>query len=109
MLINKLIYHENDEFSEDCLYMNIYVPNLESIKLSNGTCTKKFSTLIYILGANSSIYEMSPLVNENNQTTQAYSGELFSGLKNSILVLFNYRQGIFSSLVSNKFKGKKSD
>lgn len=58
MVINSLIYHKDDQFSEDCLYLNIWTPNLESIKKADGTCTKNFSTMIYILGGKNKYFNL---------------------------------------------------
>lgn len=64
--------------------------------------------MIYILGANSSIFEMIPLVNANNSTSTTYNGEFFA-LKETIYFVFNYRQELFSSLyLENEYSGKCS-
>ena len=42
-------HHKDDVFSEDCLFMNIYTPNLENLKV-NGKCEKRYSVMIYIMG-----------------------------------------------------------
>ena len=96
-------YNKNDKFSEDCLYMNIYTPNLAS--KVNGKCHKKFNVMVYIYGGTSSIFQMSPLVDEFNKTHLSYSGDLYP-LHDTIIVLMNFRQELFGSLyLENEFNG----
>ena len=73
---NKNAYRQQDAFSEDCLYLNLYTPNLNS-----KTCKETFNVMIYM----------------NNEQFNL-SGDLFASLHNTILVTINSRHSLFSSL-----------
>lgn len=47
LLKNNKKFDSTDLFDEDCLYMNIWTPNLEKI---NGECKKKYNVMIFIHG-----------------------------------------------------------
>jgi len=98
-------YGDNAEFSEDCLYMNLYIPNLESNKV-NGICKKKYNVMLYVYGGKSSIYQEAKMKDKDAYAPLSYSGELFAALHDTIFVAFNYRQELFSSLyLEDEFKG----
>ena len=42
-------FHPTDTFSEDCLYLNIWTPSLESVK-THDRCNAKYPVMIYIFG-----------------------------------------------------------
>lgn len=83
-------YNESDLFSDDCLYLNLWTPDLDRLK-EGGTCKSKKNVMIYIVGSNSSIYQMFPYADENGRAYIAYNGELFAALHDTIVVIFNYR------------------
>lgn len=83
-------FNESDLFSDDCLYANIWTPNLDELKV-NGVCRSKKNVMIYIVGSNSSIYQMYPLADDQGRAHIAYDGRLFAALHDTIVVIFNYR------------------
>ena len=98
-------YHKNDTFSEDCLHMNLFVPNLDNLKV-NGKCKKTHQVMVYIYGGTSSIYQMSPFLDKFNVSHLNYAGDYFAALHDTIVITFNYRQELFSILyVENVFSG----
>lgn len=83
-------FNESDLFSDDCLYANIWTPNLDELKV-NGVCRSKKNVMIYIVGSNSSIYQMYPLADDQGRAHIAYDGRLFAALHDTVVVIFNYR------------------
>ena len=51
-------YHPADKFSEDCLYANIFTPDLESNKI-DGICKEKFNVMVYLYGSKSPLSNLS--------------------------------------------------
>ena len=90
-------YNESDLFSDDCLYLNLWTPNLDGLKV-NGVCTSKKNVMVYIIGSNSSIYQMFPFADADDRAYLAYNGQLFAALHDTIIVIFNYRS-VFSGLL----------
>lgn len=62
----KAKFNSRDQFSEDCLYLNVWTPDIEKSK-ANGTCQKKYAVIVYIYGYDSSIYQMSSLAKWNEK------------------------------------------
>ena len=93
--VSRIRYNPRDRFDEDCLYMTIYTPDIERSKV-NGVCRKKFAVIVYITGAEGSIFRMS-LFSKWNEQHHLYNGELFPTFE-TIFLMFNYRQRAFSSL-----------
>ena len=89
-------FNRNDTFSEDCLFMSIYTPNLQS-KINRGRCDARYPVMIYVYGTSNSIYLMAPFLDETNQTHLYYPGDLLAA-HNTIYVKFNFRVDLFSSL-----------
>lgn len=84
-------YHAEDRFDEDCLYANIWTPDLENARDANGKCKKLYTVMIYLVGGKSSIYQTLPFKTKNeNDDYLLYSGELMA-LQDSILFIFNFR------------------
>ena len=54
--------------------------------------------MLYIYGGKSSIFQMVPFKNENQESDLCYSGESFPALQETILVTFNYRRDLFATL-----------
>jgi len=98
-------YNPNDTFSEDCLHVNIFTPDLETIKV-NGHCTRKHRVIVYIHGHTQSIAMQFPFVDQNGKQQLAISGDLFAALHDTIVVSLNYRSGLLGTLVlGNKLNG----
>ena len=89
------IYHLNDTFSEDCLYLNINVPDIENLKKVNGKCVERQPVMLYFYGGVSSANTISVF---DKMQVPTYSGDLFASLHNTILVTINRRHGLFSTL-----------
>ena len=89
-------FHRNDTFSEDCLFMSIYTPNLQS-KIDYGRCDEIYPVMIFVHGASSSIYLMLQFLDQQNRSHLVYSGDLFA-THNMVYVTFNNRIDLFSTL-----------
>ena len=89
-------FNRNDTFSEDCLFMSIYTPNLES-KINHGRCDVKYPVMIYVYGTSNSIYLMAPYLDQENRTHLSHPGDLFA-THNTVFVTFNYRFDLFATL-----------
>lgn len=89
-------YNESDVFSDDCLYLNLWTPNLDGLK-ADGVCKSKKNVMVYIVGSNSSIYQMFPFADAEDRAFIAYNGQLFAALHDTIIVIFNYRQRLFAT------------
>lgn len=84
-------YHADDRFDENCLYANIWTPNLENARDENGKCKKLSNVMLYIFGGTSSAYQMLPFKDTDEVADYLlYFGEVFAQ-QDSILVTFNFR------------------
>jgi len=98
-------YNPNDTFSEDCLNLNLFTPDLRKVKI-NGKCHRKFKVVVLIPGHLGSNSQQLPWVDEFGRANLALSGNVFSALHDIILVSLNYRAGLFATLVlGNKLNG----
>ena len=73
----------DDMFSEDCLYLNVYVPG------GNPSVTENLTVMVWIYGGG---FQLG--------SQDAYSGKAFVALNNVILVTLNYRLSAFGFLSS---------
>lgn len=89
-------YAEDEPFSEDCLHLNVWTPNLADARV-DGRCKRKFPVMIYFFGGTSSIFQKSPFLDANNRSHLSYNGEYFA-TRDTILVSVNFRQELFASL-----------
>ena len=84
-------YHADDQFDENCLFANIWTPNLENTRNENGECKQLSNVMLYIFGGTSSAYQMLPFKDENEDADYLlYSGEVFAQ-QDTILVTINFR------------------
>ena len=88
-------FHAGDRFEEDCLYANIWTPDLEDARDANGKCKRLSSVMIFIFGGKSSVYLMLPYKDENPEADYLlHSGEFFAQ-QNTIFFALNYRYAHF--------------
>ena len=90
-------YGEDEPFSEDCLYLNVWTPNLADATTVEARCERKFAVMVYLFGGTSSIYQKSPFLDANNQSHLSYNGEYFAAM-DTVLVSVNFRQELFANL-----------
>lgn len=91
-------FNGSDLFSDDCLYANIWTPNLDELKV-DGVCKSKKNVMIYLVGSNSSIYQMYPFADGEGRAHIAYDGRMFAAIHDTIVVIFNYRS-VFNRFLS---------
>ena len=87
-------FNPSDKFDEDCLYLNMWTPDLEASKV-NGVCRKKYAVIIYLFGFDNSIFRMSPFSRWDDKR-HLYNAELIPTFE-TIFIILNYRQRLFSS------------
>lgn len=74
--------------SEDCLYLNIFVPTCEG-----KFCGKKLPVFVYIHGGS--------FISLSSSSTKLYDGKILASLGKIIVVTLNYRLGLFGFLYAN--------
>lgn len=99
----------DDQFSEDCLTLNIWSPDLEQNLDDNKKCKKRFNVMVYLFAGTSSIFQQFPFTDENNNSYLSYGGDVLAALHDTIVVTFNFRQGLLSSLyLEDVYSGKEN-
>lgn len=84
-------YHPDDRIEEDCLFANIWTPNLQAAKDENGKCKKLSAVMVYIFGGKGSMYAMIPFPDANPKADYlSQSGEQFAQ-QDTIFFIFNFR------------------
>ncbi|KAL7668482.1 hypothetical protein ACOME3_009184 [Neoechinorhynchus agilis] len=81
-IVDERMWLPEDEMSEDCLYLNIWVPELTSSKFS----LRPLPVMVWIFGGG---------FMTGSATLPLYDGKILSGLNDVIIVSAQYRLGLF--------------